>query len=297
MKHSHLIFVLAVTFTAFFMGSCSFFDDNEPYYGEFILDNPTNTRISVSVDDKKYELDAFQHEKLNLGVGRHTMTTSQGETIRFIVTVENNGGVLNPTQSIYYRYAMVYVREGKEHAPQQNAPLLIDGIEYEIPAKIVTGAIIDEKTEDWQFPIHTSFDNVAYVDREIVVATTKYKLFSKKELIDFLEEGTDYEGYHEANKTEPKSHLPYYEVKEETVFFVPDFKNAEMKRLATEMVELDKEFSKAETESRQKELLKKYKNHWKLYVEEEIKQDYDAAELEKSAQLKFHNLTKGVIIL
>lgn len=297
MKRSNYILVLALIFTAFLTKSCSVFENNEPFYGEFILDNPTDTPITATVDDKKYELAAYQHEKLNLKAGRHSMTTTQGETVDFIVTVENNGGVLNPTRSIYYRYRMTYVREGRESATGQHSTLLIDGIEYEAPARMVSGTIIDEKTEDWQFPIHKPFDDVAYVEKDNVVATTRFKLFTKKELIDFLEAGTEYEGYHEANKTASHSHLTYQEPKEAITYFVPDFKTAELKRLATEMVELDKEFGKAETESRQKELLKEYKELWKTYVEEGMKEKYDAAEYEKRAQLKFHNFTKGAIIL
>lgn len=296
MKTNHLFLAVIVVLTTLFAGGCSL-GVTDKFRGEFILDNPTDFPLKVTVDGKPYELPAYGHEKLKLDAGRHSMTTSYGETVDFLVTVENNGGVLNPTRSVYYVYTMVYVREGHEDRSQRFADLMIEGVEYEAPAREVGGVVIDEKTVDWQFPIHTPFDEVTYVDRDAVVAAARYKLFTKKELVDFIEEGTEYVGFHEENRAKPESPVPYYEPAEEKAFFVPDFKNEEIKRLATEMVALDKEFGQAESASRQKELLSEYRSLWKTYVETNLKEEYDEAEFAKQAQLEFHHFSKGVIVL
>lgn len=78
----------------------------------FLMDNPTESTIYVTLDGKEYVVSPRQQIKLNLKRGEHSMEViSEVDSLNFPKTdfvIHNVQGLLNPTRSVYFTFAMPY---------------------------------------------------------------------------------------------------------------------------------------------------------------------------------------------
>lgn len=260
----------------------------------FILDNPTDKAIKVEIDGKKYNIEPNKFEKLKLKAGKHNMKLSDGEDINFIVYSDSKGGVINPTGSDYIFVHMAYVVKGSEKnfAPA-GEDIVIDGVEYNGPFGLANDLIIDKNIKGWKYDIHTPFPKKETTSDRNSKGNIRTKIFTKSEFINFFEEETGTQGYHEVNKVVSDKPVLKEEVKAVT-YEVPDFKSSEVKKYAEEIIALDKEYAETENGSRQTKIMKEYKAAWKNYVQALMKSD--SSDLELSNTFTTFNLSRGVII-
>ncbi|MDR1877113.1 MAG: hypothetical protein LBQ84_05765 [Flavobacteriaceae bacterium] len=288
-------FIVATIISFLFVG-CGL--DKDPHANEFILDNPTDQSISVKVDDAQYKLAPLSREKLTLEVGKHSMQWNN-QTTEFVVYDGNKGGVLNPTNSTYYKFNMAYAMEGHENrvSPLEHV-IYIDSIEYNVPADIIKGVVIDNGSVNATYSLDEPFPEeiTVYGDQ---TKDIKSKLFSKNDFINFIEKETDTKGYHEENKIKSTS-APTTEKVEPVVYEVPNFKNGKLKQAAEKLVELDKAYAKAYTASEQKSIMKDYKKAWENYVQISIdkeSKEYDPNDVDLESKFKINNLGKGIVVI
>ena len=62
----------------------------------FTLDNPSDEKITVTIDGKEHSLEAKSHEKVELTAGEHIVENDKYKVI-FTVYSDSKGGIINPT--------------------------------------------------------------------------------------------------------------------------------------------------------------------------------------------------------
>ncbi|WP_337236006.1 hypothetical protein, partial [Vibrio cholerae] len=89
-----------------FLSACDQFDlDNKK--NKFYYSNPSEKAISFSVDGKEYQVEPGKNGYITLPPGEHNLTDSAGNNARFMVYDNNNGGILNPDNFMYYTLSEV----------------------------------------------------------------------------------------------------------------------------------------------------------------------------------------------
>lgn len=76
----------------------------------FLIDNPLQKNITVTLDGKVHELAPKSYIEIELGNGTHTLEYA-GHTARFNVIEGAKGGIINPTLSNYYVHYIVYMED------------------------------------------------------------------------------------------------------------------------------------------------------------------------------------------
>ena len=125
--------------------------------GATFIDNPTSQNIIVQIDDKTHQVPAGQFVKVDVSLGKHTLTCREtGLENAELVIDPCKQGVINPTKSKYVIYYIIYAEkdlrsrfkpyevEGREIYSLMGAPTVTD--ELFIPDRTMgNGGNIDVK--------------------------------------------------------------------------------------------------------------------------------------------------------
>lgn len=128
--------------------------------GEFVIDNPSDTQINVSIWEKTYIVPANDHilatmpfgsKKLDLKVNNKTVGT-------FTKGMFDGESLINPTQATYIREDVFYIddtttyEQAKATAGVQTVPVCLDGLTYEWDNLVVYTGIYIPK--DWDYGVY-----------------------------------------------------------------------------------------------------------------------------------------------
>ncbi len=143
---------------------------------EFIIDNPTSEKISVQIDDKKYDIEARSFKTIELEKGEHVLNGKHKFTYNFI-----HHGVLNPTRSTYYLYKRFYGSVAKKDSIFQNASVLkIADKEYRF-----TDTISDYFIQDFYYNLNENFPDWTNSKKDSLKIDSRTKIFRKKDFEAF----------------------------------------------------------------------------------------------------------------
>lgn len=191
--------ILVLLFSVFCLYSCG--SSKNKMANSFILDNPTEQALSVTLDGKSYSIAAGEFEKLTLKPGLHVLEQPDGEVINFRVTTHNTGGIINPSKSLHVVYGINYILEDSQSDGFIGLGLvLIDGVEYTGEIHTTNRIFIDNSVFLTSYTVGEPFPDVITTTDQDATNRSVRKFFTKEEFIDFYDTETQNPGYYESNK-------------------------------------------------------------------------------------------------
>lgn len=268
----------------------------------FTLDNPSDEKITVTIDGKEHSLEAKSHEKVELTAGEHIVENDKYKVI-FTVYSDSKGGIINPTGYLYIKERIVYsVKETTQTGNAGDEEFIIDDYIFSGPFSVTYDFIIDRSygqgargKGDWDYDLFEPFPNSINMDREVNIYS---KMYNKNEFLEMVQDFSpelraDYEQNKKVVKTEPtfrKEEDSY----NKNMAIAQAIKDENTKKYAIEVIELDKQYAEAKDAKTQDKILKDYKKAWKEYVQASMKvSDTEKASMEYISPTNFG---KGIII-
>ena len=268
----------------------------------FTLDNPSDEKITVTIDGKEHNLDAKTHEKVELTVEEHTVENDKYK-VAFTVYSDSKGGIINPTGYPYIKERRVYsVKETTQTGTAMDEDFTIDDYIFSGPFSVTYDFIIDRSygqgargKGDWDYDLFEPFPETISMDRDVNIYS---KMYNKNEFLEMVQEFSpdlraDYEQNKKVVKTEPtfrKEENSY----DKNMAIAQAIKDENTKKYAIEVIELDKQYAEAKDGKTQDKILKDYKNAWKEYVQASMK--VSDAEKADMGYIIPTNFGKGIII-
>ncbi|KFW99357.1 lipoprotein [Pectobacterium betavasculorum] len=155
--------------------------------GVFHYSNPTAKNITFKVDGESHEILPEEKGKIKLSSGVHKLENSQGQVFSFMVFDNNNGGIINPDNHIYYTLSETYSVEGKYNKfKPATYDVTINGHQLEMSARSANSTIIDANMFKCSYQLGEPFpDSITIRDRSSD-GNVKSKCFDKIELIHYI---------------------------------------------------------------------------------------------------------------
>ena len=184
MKNFFKISLLTSAFL--FLSACDQIDlDNKK--NKFYYSNPSENMISFSVGGKEYQVEPGKNGYITLSPGEHNLKDSAGNNALFMVYDNNNGGILNPDNFMYYTLSEVYAVKGKtDQFKTVDYPLIINGYEFELPVRSTNATLIDGNTFQCTYPLGEPFPNEIRTRNKNNDGGIKNKCFDKPEFIKYI---------------------------------------------------------------------------------------------------------------
>lgn len=217
---------------------------------DFRIDNPTNRALTVTIDDKTYEVPGGSDVGVTLAAGRHTLTSEATGTVNFIASSNGKGGLINPTLAQYVVVNEVYAVDNKARKGFKPWPteIELDGVRVRGPYSLKRGLFIERA---WKFGVHEPFPETIVVSSDSK-GNIQGKVFTADEFVKYHTANAGDE-FVEQTRTpapleKPVAGLPP----------LPDFTDAEMQAASQDMRTIYAGIAKADTKDAQEALQKSY---------------------------------------
>jgi hypothetical protein len=154
---------------------------------DWLVHNPTEQAISLKIDGKTIQLAPQKSEEITLDAGKHTIDTPITGPQEFIVYVNAEGGLINPTLSTYVVEPINFIREGENMNPDIWGPMkkevTIDGVTFEGMYKVHSDLFIDK---DWTYaPSEKVPDEITTYD-DTSRNAIRNKIYTKAEFFEVM---------------------------------------------------------------------------------------------------------------
>ncbi|BES82924.1 hypothetical protein PEC302107_08630 [Pectobacterium araliae] len=155
--------------------------------GEFHYSNPTNKNITFKVDGENYEIVPGGKGNIELSSGMHKLENSKGEVFSFMVLDDNNGGIINPDNHVYYTLSEVYAVEGASNKfKPATYDVTINGNQLEMPARSANASVIDAKKFKCNYQLDEPFPESIKINERNPSGNIRSKCFDKKDMLEYL---------------------------------------------------------------------------------------------------------------
>ncbi|HEI8462127.1 TPA: hypothetical protein SLE68_001856 [Morganella morganii] len=225
------------------MAACDSLDPDSTK-NEFWYSNPTDTTLTLKVDDKEYTTEPGTAAKLKLSPGMHSIENAKGEKQNFMVYDNNSGGIINPDNHVYYMLSEVYAVEGQsDRFKPALYDVTINGHDLQMPVRSSNATLIDHNLFNCSYPVGTAFPEEITTSNRQSVGNIKTKCFDKAELVAYIE--SDY-----GEKLQPVA--PGDELKDSVNMTFdyaipePKFKDAETQKQALKLTGLLKQINESD---------------------------------------------------
>lgn len=174
------------------LAGCDLFESGVAY----TVDNPKDQPITVSIDDKEYQLPATSHISVELKSGIHSISY-QGETVKFFLFENSRGGIINPTLSNYYVNYIFYTALNESAANDRLAEQSLSS--YKNTDSILgnqfsgyffkDNRVVIEKLWDkrgWDVELDDGYDNEVLASNASAATRVIGKIFREKDYIAFI---------------------------------------------------------------------------------------------------------------
>lgn len=208
--------------------------------GEFYYSNPTTSNISFKVDGKDYEILPGHNDTIKLSSGVHKLENSQGDTFSFMVFDNNNGGILNPDNNVYYTVSEAYAVEGQ--AARFNPTtykVTINGHEIEMAVRSANAPVIDGNLFKCSYQLGEPFPETVVINDRNSNGNIATKCFDKTELVQYIskEYGENLAPVSTGDETKDTINMTFsYDLP------IANFTNPEVQATAEEVLALLKQF-------------------------------------------------------
>lgn len=160
LKTAPLFNILLISILSLLLSGCL----SQSTSHNFWVDNPTNREIIVKIDEQKYEIPAKSGIYTNLTWGKHALTYNN-ETLHFFVQDNrSNQSFINPTQSNYVIFRMIYIDDNDSRATEEyidwlsntnnhKITIAVNGVEEEVimPFSVQNEIFIEPTKEYWDY--------------------------------------------------------------------------------------------------------------------------------------------------
>ena len=179
-----------LTGAVFILSACDQFDlDNKK--NKFYYSNPSESLISFKVDGKDYQIEPGKNGYLTLEPGEHSLQDSADNKSTFMVYDNNNGGILNPENFMYYRLSEVYAVKGQaDKFKPVEYKVVINGYQLEMPLQSTNATLIDGNVFKCTYALGEAFPAEIRINDRNNDGNIKSKCFDKSEIINYFM--TDY---------------------------------------------------------------------------------------------------------
>lgn len=189
---------------------------------EHWIDNPTDKEITLNIDDNQLTIPAKSGIKYEIEYGKHTLSYNN-EAVNFVVKPSKREGFINPTQSNYIFYKIIYAEDNYVAVMrnldsytkdiQYKTPVILNGElqEMEVPFTVINDLFIEKDTYAWDYFLDERLPRtVSLKNRYISVQT---KLFHEDDFLKYMkEEGLDQQISFPSNRKKfnelPKTIIP-----------------------------------------------------------------------------------------
>lgn len=196
----HLFQILTVSLILSSLFSCS-----KPSRGTYLIDNPTNENITVSVDDAEYVVPANSGLDVEIEYGRHILKYNGQSITIFVKNSADKRVIVNPTLSNYVIYSQLYVTDDaseEEFNSFYESFIKINGDSIDLkigddttrlfaPIKVYNDLFIEATENGWDYAINEELPDAAsiFTDTGKHFQTSKKKIFREKDFWDFFNDG------------------------------------------------------------------------------------------------------------
>lgn len=155
--------------------------------GVFHYSNPTAKNITFKVDGESHEILPGGKGEIKISSGLHKIENSEGQVFSFMVFDNNNGGIINPDNHVYYTLSETYAVEGKSNKfKPATYDVTINGHQLEMSVRSANSTMIDANMFKCSYQLGEPFpDSITIRDRSSD-GNIKSKCFDKTELIDYI---------------------------------------------------------------------------------------------------------------
>lgn len=224
--------------------------------GEFYYSNPTSSNISFKVDGKDYEILPGHNDIIKLSSGVHKLENSQGDTFSFMVFDNNNGGILNPDNHVYYTVSEAYAVEGKgARFKPITYNVTINGHEIEMAVRSANASVIDGNLFKCSYQLGEPFPETVVINDRNSDGNIASKCFDKTELVQYIskEYGENLAPVSTGDETKDSINMTFsYDLP------AANFTNPEVQAKAEEVLALLKQFKDTNDTDLQEKLEKKF---------------------------------------
>lgn len=187
----HLFQILTVSLILSSLFSCS-----KPSKGTYLIDNPTNENITVSVDDAEYVVPANSGLDVEIEYGRHILKYNGQSITIFVKNSADKRVIVNPTLSNYVIYSQLYVTDDaseEEFNSFYESFIKINGDSIDLkigddttrlfaPIKVYNDLFIEATENGWDYAINEELPDAAsiFTDTGKHFQTSKRKFSERK---------------------------------------------------------------------------------------------------------------------
>ncbi|MXV38707.1 hypothetical protein GO491_08485 [Flavobacteriaceae bacterium Ap0902] len=147
-----------------------------------LIDNPTQSSITVEIDDETYSIAASQHVEVNLSNGTHTLKVeSEIDSLNSPSTafiVDTPRGVINPIRAKYFIFGMPYGPEVDKDSIFRENGVTYEGKKYQGDVRIDSSLYI----KDFYYNLNEDFPPVALKSEN---KATRKKIFRESDFKQF----------------------------------------------------------------------------------------------------------------
>ena len=149
----------------------------------FLIDNPTNKPIELTINQVKYQIESNQNQKVELEKGYNTIQfkDKNGQIKDTFFNVNSQRGVINPTLNEYITFTQYY-----GYIPNKDS--LMTSKSTTINNKIYFGDLKQENSifiSDFYFNLDEDYQKLI---KNIDTLERRKKIFRKADFINFYEE-------------------------------------------------------------------------------------------------------------
>ena len=146
----------------------------------YLIDNPSDQTINISIDNNDYTLAPQQHVRIDLNKGKHNVKYEfNGKKVDTLIEIKRASGLFNPTLTDYYIFTRPYgVRPNKDS--------IFTSRHIEIDNKAYLGIISKSENlyiEDFYYNLDQDYPKVFIKNNE--KKTDLSKIFQKEDFKQF----------------------------------------------------------------------------------------------------------------
>lgn len=155
--------------------------------GIFYISNNDIEPLEFKIDTNHFSINKGEVKKIILANGEHILESNAGEKKVFMVYPGNNGGIINPSQEIYYSFTSVFTsEENREHFYLDTRSVWVNG-------QLIHGAInssdavfIDNNIFRCDIPLNEPIPPYLPDWKNTGVGNVLTKCFTQEEFQEFL---------------------------------------------------------------------------------------------------------------
>ncbi|GKW11554.1 hypothetical protein PEC301899_18360 [Pectobacterium carotovorum subsp. carotovorum] len=173
-------------FVALSVSACDSLDPTSQK-GVFYYSNPTASNITFKVDGQSYDVLPNHSDKIKLSPGKHLLENNKGERFSFMVFDNNNGGIINPNNQVYYTLSEIYAVEGKgKRFKPTTYEVMINGHQIEMAVRSANASVIDANMFKCTYQLGEAFPDSITTRDKTSNGNIKSKCFDKPELVQYI---------------------------------------------------------------------------------------------------------------